>query len=178
MCPSEHPSAREAHVNKVIVEYLNAVQARQAPDRREVLARHPDLAAELAAQVLLQLLVAVRPDRREVAACSSAAARAERLGLPADDYTVDGEVSRQRGISAAHHRQVYRGSGAGQGRDTALRGDAWPIGVAAALVVPVAVREACQWSSRRSLSCPAGVVERRVSTSFRYAHGSTPAEGR
>ena len=33
---------------------------------------------------------------------------------------------------------------------------------------------ACQWSGRRSPSCPAGSVGKRVSTSCKYAHGSTP----
>jgi WD40 repeat protein/tRNA A-37 threonylcarbamoyl transferase component Bud32 len=34
-------------VNEIIAGYLRAVQAGQAPDRREILAQHPDLAAEL-----------------------------------------------------------------------------------------------------------------------------------
>jgi hypothetical protein len=41
--------------------------------------------------------------------------------------------------------------------------------------VASARRVACQWSGRRSLSRPAGVVGKRVSTSCRYAHGSTPS---
>jgi hypothetical protein len=40
-------SAREDRVNEIIAAYLKAVQAGQAPDRREILAQHPDLAAEL-----------------------------------------------------------------------------------------------------------------------------------
>src|SRR5206468_9640118 len=42
-------------------------------------------------------------------------------------------------------------------------------------VVTLASRAACQWSGSRSPSCPAGVVGKRVSTSCRYAHGSTPS---
>ena len=34
-------------MNQVIAAYLQAVQAGQAPDRQELLARHPELAAEL-----------------------------------------------------------------------------------------------------------------------------------
>src|SRR5262249_20298475 len=33
---------------------------------------------------------------------------------------------------------------------------------------------ACQWSGSRPPSCPTGVVGKSVSTSCRYAHGSTP----
>jgi len=41
-------------------------------------------------------------------------------------------------------------------------------------VAVLASRAACQRSGRRSPSCSAGVVGKRVSTSCRYAHGSTP----
>jgi len=41
-------------------------------------------------------------------------------------------------------------------------------------VAVLAWRPACQRSGRRSPSCPASVVGNRVSTSCRYAHGSTP----
>ena len=39
----------------------------------------------------------------------------------------------------------------------------------------MASRAGCQWSGSRSPSCPAGVAGKRVSTSCRYAHGSTPS---
>jgi hypothetical protein len=42
-------------------------------------------------------------------------------------------------------------------------------------VSSLASRAACQWSGRRSSSCRAGVAGKRVSTSCRYAHGSTPS---
>jgi WD40 repeat protein len=40
---------RSQRVDAIIVAYIEAVEAGQAPDRQELLARHPDLAAELAA---------------------------------------------------------------------------------------------------------------------------------
>src|SRR5262245_45211051 len=42
------PAAREERVNEVIAAYLQAAQAGRPPDREELLAAHPDLAAELA----------------------------------------------------------------------------------------------------------------------------------
>jgi tRNA A-37 threonylcarbamoyl transferase component Bud32 len=42
-------STREDRVNAILAEYLGAVQAGRPPDRQELLARHPDLAAALQA---------------------------------------------------------------------------------------------------------------------------------
>src|ERR1700737_2468603 len=46
----EHPDtpSPDQRVDEVIAEYLAAVEAGQAPDPQEVLARHPEMAAELA----------------------------------------------------------------------------------------------------------------------------------
>src|SRR2546423_12426970 len=41
--------SQEKRLHKVLEAYLEAVEAGQAPSRAELLARHPDLAAELAA---------------------------------------------------------------------------------------------------------------------------------
>lgn len=41
--------SREEQVNKVIADYLRAVEAGQTPDRQEFVARHPELAADLEA---------------------------------------------------------------------------------------------------------------------------------
>jgi WD40 repeat protein/tRNA A-37 threonylcarbamoyl transferase component Bud32 len=47
MADTTPDQSREERINGVIADYLDAVQAGQKPDPREVLARHPDLAAEL-----------------------------------------------------------------------------------------------------------------------------------
>jgi WD40 repeat protein/serine/threonine protein kinase len=46
---SSDSSLRDRQVNEIIAAYLEAVETGQAPDRQELLARHPDLAAELSA---------------------------------------------------------------------------------------------------------------------------------
>ncbi len=46
--PSD-PSSREQRLNAILHDYLQAVDAGRAPDKEEILRRHPDLAAELAA---------------------------------------------------------------------------------------------------------------------------------
>jgi hypothetical protein len=47
--PPTNPSSREDQVNALLAAYLDAAAAGRPPDRQELLARHPDLAAELTA---------------------------------------------------------------------------------------------------------------------------------
>ena len=47
--PTNDPGSREEQVNAILAAYLDAAAAGQAPDRDELLERHPELAAELAA---------------------------------------------------------------------------------------------------------------------------------
>jgi WD40 repeat protein len=50
MCDaSEVPTAREQRLNEIMAAYFEAAEAGQAPDRDEILALHPELAAELRA---------------------------------------------------------------------------------------------------------------------------------
>src|SRR6516162_8595682 len=49
MSDSSNPSSRERKLELVLAEYLQAHEAGQAPDRQELLRRHPDLAADLSA---------------------------------------------------------------------------------------------------------------------------------
>jgi DNA-binding beta-propeller fold protein YncE len=46
---SSQPSSREQRLHEAIAAYLACIEAGQAPDRADLLARHPDLAAELEA---------------------------------------------------------------------------------------------------------------------------------
>src|SRR5438874_4723213 len=41
------PSSRELLLQEILAAYLQAVEAGRSPDRNEIRARHPDLAAEL-----------------------------------------------------------------------------------------------------------------------------------
>src|SRR6202158_4434270 len=45
---AHNPSSHEERINAILAAYLDAAAAGQAPDRAELLARHPGLAAELA----------------------------------------------------------------------------------------------------------------------------------
>jgi serine/threonine protein kinase len=47
MTPDPSTPRRDEHLEQVILEYLQAVDAVGSPDREEFLARHADLAAEL-----------------------------------------------------------------------------------------------------------------------------------
>ena len=47
MTDDQPESATGQRLNEVIAAYLEGVRAGQAPDRQEVLARHPDLAEDL-----------------------------------------------------------------------------------------------------------------------------------
>ena len=50
MTPEANDSpSQEQHLHEILEAYLQAVEAGQKPDRQELLARHPDLAGELAA---------------------------------------------------------------------------------------------------------------------------------
>jgi hypothetical protein len=64
--PPPDPGSREERVNAILAAYLDAVAAGQVPDQAELLARHPDLAAELASffaqdDQLRQLAEPLRP---------------------------------------------------------------------------------------------------------------------
>src|SRR5437016_1984823 len=66
------PGSRQEQVNAILAAYLDAAAVGQAPDRDELLARHPDLAAELASffaedDRVRQLAEPLRSDARKEA---------------------------------------------------------------------------------------------------------------
>src|SRR6266849_6544114 len=63
---AEHSSDRDQRLGEILAAYLEAVEAGQAPNQQELLARHPDLAGELEAffanQAQLAAFVGPRPE--------------------------------------------------------------------------------------------------------------------
>jgi tetratricopeptide (TPR) repeat protein len=99
--PSLDLRTREQRLDEVIAAYLQAVEAGQAPSREELLARHLDLATELAAffadqdrfarlaPPLRALVTTVRPER----AAAEPPAAGARIGY-FGDYELLGEIAR------------------------------------------------------------------------------------
>src|ERR1017187_5412176 len=74
---SRHSQEQEQRVNEIMAAYVQAAEAGQAPDRHELLARHPDLAAELEAFLAdYDRVTGLAGPLREVAK----AAQAEHIG--------------------------------------------------------------------------------------------------
>jgi WD40 repeat protein len=94
--------SREEHLDEVLGEYLTAEAEGRAPPREELLARHPDLAADLAAffadhERMRQLAQPLRPGHDPEA--TTAPDETATLALPANlrhlgDYELLGEVGR------------------------------------------------------------------------------------
>src|SRR5437660_12869203 len=118
MSSESSASTRESRLDEVVAAYVQAVEAGQPPDRRELLSRHLDLAAELSAffadqdqfDRLAAPLRAMKPEgRRGTRAVSSAEpAAGTRVGY-FGDYELLQEIAR-RGmgvVSKARQRVLH-----------------------------------------------------------------------
>src|SRR5262249_13190624 len=70
--------------------------------------------------------------------------------------------------------RAFRQVREGRGQEADSAGGVRTPAAAAGGVATLAWPATCQWSGKRSPRCPVGIVGKRVSTSRRYAHGSTP----